>query len=108
VAFPHSLHFEYTCRTCHHKWDGQSVVQSCSASDCHDLLSAPPLPKGARYADYISDSIGYFKFAFHRKCIGCHKEIASHNAELARSLFRLNTPPQKTGPTGCKHCHPRD
>ena len=108
VAFPHSRHFEYTCRICHHNWDGQSGVQSCTASECHDQLSAPPMKKGARYLDYIDDSIGYFKFAFHRQCIGCHKEIKARNAKLARSVFMLNTPPQKTGPTGCIDCHPRE
>ena len=107
VAFPHSRHFEYTCRTCHHKWDGQSNVKRCSAADCHDQLSAPPPVKGARYFDYISDSIGYFKFAFHRQCINCHKEIEVRNAESARSVFKLSTPPRKTGPTGCVQCHPR-
>jgi hypothetical protein len=107
VAFPHSRHFDYTCKTCHHKWDGQSEVQSCSASQCHDQLTAPPMESGMRYDDYIDDSIGYFKFAFHRQCIGCHKEIEAHNAKLARSVFMLNTPPRKNGPTGCVGCHPR-
>lgn len=107
VAFPHSLHFEYTCRTCHHKWDGQSRVQSCSASACHDQLAAPPMAKGARYVDHISDSIGYYKFAFHRKCVSCHKEIEARNARLARSISSLNTAPLKNGPTSCVQCHPR-
>ena len=108
VPFPHSRHFEYTCRTCHHKWDGQSGVQSCTTSDCHDQLSAPPMERGVQYLDYIDDSIGYFKFAFHRQCIGCHKEIKESNAKLARSIFMLNTPLQKTGPTGCIDCHPKE
>lgn len=108
VAFPHSQHFDYTCKTCHHKWDGQSEVKRCSASECHDQLTAPPMAKGARYLDYIDDSIGYYKFAFHRQCIGCHKEIEARNAKLSRSVFMLNTPPQKNGPTGCVGCHPRE
>ena len=108
VAFPHSRHFDYACRTCHHQWDGQSEVRSCSASNCHDQVSAPPPANGARHADYIYDSIGYFKFAFHRKCIDCHTAIATRNARLAGTVFRLNTPPQKTGPTSCVQCHPRE
>ena len=107
VTFPHSRHFEYTCRTCHHKWDGQSAVQSCTTSDCHDQLSAPPMDRGVRNMDYIADSISYFKRAFHRQCIGCHREIKAHNAKLARSVSTLKTPLQKTGPTGCIDCHPR-
>jgi hypothetical protein len=108
VAFPHSRHFEYACRTCHHKWDGKSEVQSCTAAECHDQLSAPPPPKGRRYGDYIDDSIGYFKFAFHRQCIGCHKEIKRRNAKLTQSLLALNTSLHKTGPTGCVRCHPKE
>jgi hypothetical protein len=108
VAFPHSRHFEYTCRTCHHKWDGKSQLQSCTASECHDKLSAPPPKKGIKYMDYVDESISYFKFAFHRQCIGCHKEIETRNEKLSRSLFVLNTSQQKTGPIGCVSCHPKE
>ncbi len=108
VTFPHSRHFDYTCKTCHHKWDGQSAVQSCTTSDCHDQQTAPPMERGVRYLAHIDDSISYFKLAYHRQCIGCHKEIKARNEKLAQSVFMLNIPPQKTGPIGCIDCHPRE
>ena len=105
VAFPHSRHFGYTCKTCHHKWDGNSQVQSCTASKCHDQLTAPD--RKERMLDYSSDSIRYFKYAFHKQCIGCHKEIKTNNVRLARSGRTLREPLPATGPTGCVNCHPR-
>ena len=63
VAFPHSRHFGYTCKTCHHKWDGNSQVQSCTASKCHDQPSSPVKHKKA--LDYEPEAIRYYKYAFH-------------------------------------------
>lgn len=106
VVFPHSLHFSYTCRTCHHKWDGNLQVQSCTVSECHDQL-VPPV-KNEKLLDYGTDSIRYYKYAFHKQCLGCHKEIKTRNSKLARSGKTLKEPLQKTGPTGCVGCHPRE
>jgi hypothetical protein len=106
VAFPHSRHFGYTCKTCHHKWNGNSAVQSCTASRCHDQLSASVNTN--KMLRYRPESIGYYKYAFHKKCIGCHKEIKAHNAKLERSRATLREPLQATGPTGCVECHPRE
>ncbi|MEJ2097535.1 MAG: cytochrome c3 family protein, partial [Deltaproteobacteria bacterium] len=39
VDFPHSIHFDYTCKTCHHTWDGENPILSCTTSGCHDLTS---------------------------------------------------------------------
>ena len=108
VAFPHSRHFEYACRTCHHQWDGQSAVRSCSAANCHDQLSAPPRKKIRRDQAGDTDAVRYFKFAFHRQCIGCHKAIKVHNDKLTQSVFSLSTPLAANGPTGCVGCHPRE
>ena len=105
VAFPHSRHFGYTCRTCHHKWDGESQVQGCTVSECHDQQSAPV--KSKKFLDYGPDSIRYFKYAFHKQCIGCHREIQIRNAKLVKSRRTLKEPLQKNGPTGCVGCHPR-
>ncbi len=106
VAFPHSQHFDYTCKTCHHKWDGNSEVQSCTASKCHDQLSLPAKSKKAR-ADRLEE-IRYFKYAFHRQCIGCHREIRIHNEKLERSRKKITEPLQWPGPTSCVGCHPRE
>ena len=106
VAFPHSQHFGYTCMTCHHKWDGNSRVQSCTASKCHDQLSLPVKSKKAR-ADRL-EAIRYYKYAFHQQCIGCHREIRIHNEQLERSRKKIKKPIQWPGPTSCVGCHPRE
>ena len=106
VAFPHSQHFSYTCKTCHHKWDGNSRVQSCTASKCHDQLSLPVKSKKAR-ADRL-EAIRYYKYAFHQQCIGCHRDIKIHNEKLERSRKKIKKPMQWPGPTSCVGCHPRE
>ncbi len=106
VAFPHSQHFSYTCKTCHHKWDGHSQVQSCTASKCHDRLSSPS--KDKKELDYSLESIRYYKKAFHQQCIGCHKEMKNRNIKLESSRKKLKEPLQAPGPTACLGCHPRE
>jgi hypothetical protein len=106
VAFPHSRHFGYTCKTCHHKWDGNSRVQSCTASKCHDQLSLPVKSKKA--IAYSLEAIRYYKYAFHQQCIGCHREIKIHNKKLERSRKKIKEPLQWPGPISCVGCHPRE
>jgi hypothetical protein len=106
VAFPHSLHFGYTCKTCHHKWDGNSQVQSCTVSKCHDQLSMPM--KFKKNMDYRLEAIRYYKYAFHQQCIRCHREIQTRNVKLERSRKKIKEPLQWPGPTGCVGCHPRE
>jgi hypothetical protein len=105
VAFPHSQHFGYTCKTCHHKWDGNSQVQSCTASKCHDQLSLPVKSKKTR--THRLETIRYYKYAFHQQCIGCHREIKIQNEKLERSMKKIKEPLQRPGPTACIGCHPR-
>ena len=106
VAFPHSGHFDYTCKTCHHKWDGNSPVQGCSASKCHDQLSSTV--KDKKTLDYGPMAIRYYKYAFHQQCISCHRQIKVHNEKLERSRRKLEESLQRPGPTGCVGCHPRE
>ena len=106
VSFPHSRHFGYTCKTCHHKWDGNSQVQSCTTSKCHDQLSLPVKSKKAM--DYRPETIRYYKYAFHQQCISCHREIKTRNEKLERSRKRIKETLQWPGPTGCVDCHPRE
>jgi hypothetical protein len=106
VAFPHSQHFSYTCMTCHHKWDGNSQVQSCTASKCHDQPSLPVKSKKTR--SNRQEAIRYYKYAFHQQCIGCHREIKIQNEKLELSRKRLREPLQWPGPTSCVGCHPKE
>jgi hypothetical protein len=104
VAFPHSRHFGYTCKTCLHKWDGSSQVQSCTASKCHDQLSLPATSK--KTIDYRIEEIRYFRYAFHQQCISCHREIKIRNKKLERSRKKIEESLQWPGPTSCVGCHP--
>jgi hypothetical protein len=106
VAFPHSQHFDYTCKTCHHKWDGSSQVRNCTASKCHDQLSLPT--KSNEAVDFKLEEIRYYKYAFHQQCIGCHREIKIQNDKLERSRKKISEPLQWPGPTSCVGCHPRE
>jgi hypothetical protein len=106
VAFPHSRHFDYTCKTCHHKWDRNSQVQSCTASKCHDQLSLPVKSKKAMA--HRPEAIRYYKYAFHQQCISCHREIKIHNKKLERSRKKIKEPLQWPGPTSCVGCHQRE
>jgi hypothetical protein len=103
VEFPHSTHFEFTCKTCHHTWDGETPVLSCSTSGCHDLSQL-------RSDDGKIDpalAVRNFKAAYHGSCIACHKDINLQNKEIEKS-YSLTTPMQNSGPTSCIACHPKD
>lgn len=106
VTFPHSRHFIYNCRECHHTWNLDVNLKTCTASECHDQVKAPKKEDAAAPVPAIK----YFKNAFHQQCIGCHQEIKKQNTAREKGL-RLSDKDltlQKTGPTGCVECHPRD
>lgn len=99
VEFPHDAHFDYSCKRCHHTWEGDNQISGCSTSGCHDsslpLLTTEP-----------SQSYRYYKNAYHDMCINCHKEIQVSNEKLEMSKKSLDKPLPKTGPVGCVQCHP--
>ena len=101
VDFPHSAHFDFNCKACHHTWDGESAVLSCATADCHDLTAVPE--EGFK----SGEAVRYYKTAFHGLCISCHKEIKVRNKNLEKSLASLKEGLQRTGPTGCNGCHPK-
>lgn len=105
VDFPHAVHFDYTCKTCHHKWEGEEQIQSCMTSGCHDLAELPEAEEGKPPAAELRTQ--YYKNAYHGLCIGCHKDIKSRNQALEKTYSTLKTPLQNSGPTGCIECHPR-
>ncbi|MGD8523165.1 MAG: cytochrome c3 family protein [Desulfobacterales bacterium] len=106
VEFPHSTHFGLDCKTCHHKWQGKEVIQTCSASGCHDVTES--LIKAGSGAVNRDQAILYYKTAFHDMCIGCHREMKRLNKEMEMSYKRLNKELPRTGPTGCVQCHPKE
>jgi len=101
VAFPHSLHFDYNCKQCHHDWTGDTEDLNCTTSDCHD--SPTSLLKTDK-----SDAYRYYKTAYHTQCIGCHKGIKKANEELEMSKKEIKGTLPETGPTGCIDCHPKE
>ena len=107
VAFPHSLHFDYNCKTCHHKWENDASLKGCMASGCHDLAESPKKNAKGDAVD-AQAAVRYYKSAYHDACIGCHKKIEKENRELAASGKVLSDQLPRTGPIGCNECHPRE
>ena len=106
VEFNHGKHFNYDCRRCHHKWEANTKIANCTTSDCHDLLKAPKRP--TKYLVYTEEGIKYYKYAYHQNCIGCHKEIKVQRKKLESAYLAAKKDLPKTGPTGCKECHPKE
>ena len=104
VAFPHSRHFDYTCKTCHHHWDGFSRVKSCTASGCHDRT----VSKRDKSAASRTRDKRYYKTAYHMSCIACHKKLSREREALEKRSAVLEQPLPNTGPTGCVGCHPKE
>lgn len=106
VSFPHYKHFDYTCKSCHHTWEGNTKIKNCKTSGCHDLTAAPT--RSEQSSALGPESIRYFKYAYHEQCIDCHKNIKIQNKELAESKKKIEGTLPDSGPTSCIVCHPRD
>jgi hypothetical protein len=106
VAFPHAVHFDYSCRECHHTWEKDKPILGCTATGCHDLAELPRDDQGRPVRD-PAVQIRYYRNAFHQSCIGCHLQISKDNEVLqATKLPGSTRKPAPTGPTGCIQCHP--
>jgi hypothetical protein len=104
VKFPHARHFDVACISCHHTWGLTEPIVGCMTSGCHDATE-PPKRKAGEPADEAG-SIAYYKNAYHKLCINCHKEIKVKNLELQKSMAGVKKL-QATGPTTCTGCHPK-
>lgn len=106
VSFDHAMHVDVAgndCAICHHHTTGTPVTDeqcarchknsgeaaSVACRDCH-----PANPFSAEYLQTIADSPLLYhidkpglKGAYHRKCLGCHKEMGA--------------------PIECENCHTR-
>jgi len=105
VEFPHSSHFDYSCKTCHHKWDFEGPIVGCTTSGCHDAVE--PIKKSEKPSGDQLVATRYYKDAYHQQCLECHKEINKQNL-LAEKKLRLSdagTKIRKAGPLNCKGCH---
>jgi hypothetical protein len=106
VEFPHARHFDIACVTCHHTWDRSEPVAGCMTSGCHDLAELPKRSAGEKVDE--DALMTYFKTAYHKQCIGCHKEMKAKAVAAEKSLQALKKPAAKTGPTTCAGCHPKE
>jgi len=106
VEFPHSVHFDYNCQACHHKWEKEDEILGCMTSGCHDLTESPKAENGGKVDP--EEAILYYKKAYHALCIGCHKNINEKNKALATSGAALTLKLSNSGPTSCKACHPKE
>jgi hypothetical protein len=106
VIFPHAVHFDYNCRQCHHKWDKEAPIRSCTTAGCHDFAEMPKNEKGRPVSD-TAVQIRYYKNAFHQMCIECHLQIARSNEKLEASRMPGTVKIAPAGPTGCIQCHPK-
>jgi len=110
VEFSHSKHLLlYSCKTCHHDWDGGEQISSCTASGCHGPTKPTKIGKRmgrASWLDFSVVEIKYFKNAFHRQCIVCHKQIKIRNMALMEKSKGGPKPElEPTGPNTCRKCH---
>jgi len=103
VEFPHPTHFDFSCQTCHHKWDKETPIGGCSTSGCHDIAEAPKKSEKLKSDENLAAR--YYKTAYHKLCITCHKEMKAQNKKLELSGRVLVDNLPNTGPTGCKECH---
>ncbi len=107
VNFPHTKHFfGASCQDCHHKWEDDGKLQTCSAAKCHDKVER--VKADGRNKPDPDIAILYYKKAYHQQCITCHKETKLQNRELALSLKQIKKKLPRIGPTGCVKCHPKD
>jgi hypothetical protein len=103
APFPHGTHFVYNCNTCHHQWEMDAPIENCTTSGCHDGTASPIKAGGGKVDEEIL--IIYYKTAYHRMCIGCHKEIKAQNKRLEMSGRVLKEKLPNVGPSSCKACH---
>ncbi len=107
VEFPHSRHFiTIDCKSCHHTWEGPEKIKTCTTSECHEITVSPT--KTAKGKVDPNVAILYYKTAYHRMCIGCHKEINIQNKKLEASFKELKETLTNPGPTSCILCHPKE
>ena len=106
VPFPHSTHFVYTCNTCHHQWEMDGPIENCTTSGCHDGVTSPIKAGGGKVDEEML--INYYKTAYHKMCIGCHKEIKAENNRLEKSGRELKEKLPNVGPSSCKGCHVKE
>ncbi|WP_022668647.1 cytochrome c3 family protein [Desulfospira joergensenii] len=101
VEFPHETHFSFGCGACHHKWDGESQVQNCTTSGCHDQVEPD---SGSRS---INDPRNqrYYLSAYHKACLYCHRDLKKKRESLEMAGVTDEDKLPAFGPVTCSGCH---
>jgi c(7)-type cytochrome triheme protein len=98
VAFRHMYHISngIECKTCHHRFQGgknildemelQEGAEGIKCSSCHKTTL------GFRFAPDLDPTKRNLRQAFHRQCMGCHRQVGQEG--------------KKAGPVTCGQCHP--
>jgi len=102
VEFPHAVHFEYACNACHHTWEGTETIKGCMTAGCHDM-AVSPLKKEIPDDDKAPVD-RYYKQAYHKLCISCHKDLKIKRKQQEANLLSTESI-TNAGPTGCIVCH---
>jgi hypothetical protein len=104
VDFPHSSHFDITCKVCHHTWDYDNQIAGCSSPGCHDLLiKEADEEKGVKGA---KPSPRFFRHAYHNSCIECHRSTRRQAILKEKQEGTSETTEQlKIVPLQCEDCH---
>lgn len=98
VGFPHGLHLQFACKSCHHDWDGESEVEACSS--CHSETE----PSGTRNIRDEANQM-YYLAAYHNACVTCHRDTdKKRRAAMAQGNMDKTDFP-KAAPVNCKGCH---
>lgn len=99
VDFPHMQHIdaEIECSSCHHRFQGgENVVDEAELEEdaagikCSDCHKTEP---GFRFAAELDPTKRTLQQAYHRMCMGCHRQLKKEN--------------RKAGSVTCGGCHPK-
>ena len=99
VAFPHIQHIdaEIECSDCHHRFkDGENIVDEAELEEDAEGIRCASCHKSEpnfQFAPDLDRSRRTLQQAYHRMCIGCHRQELKDN--------------KKAGSVTCGGCHPK-
>ena len=101
VNFPHGLHFQFSCQSCHHDWDGESEIVNCMTSGCHDEIQ-----NSGKRDIKDPDNAMYFLAAYHNVCVGCHRDMDKQRQDQINAMpAAKKAAVPAAGPVNCSGCH---
>ena len=97
VKFAHEKHskdYKVPCTECHHVYkDGKNVwKEGMEVKKCESCHNEPTVKGEKRLPPDLQKK--NLKLAFHKNCVGCHKELKKKN-------------PKTKAPKTCIKCHPK-